>query len=622
MRKTFNILSMAVLLLTATSCEDWLDMPSETKVDSTTVFESVSRAEKSLLGCYPSTFNAELFYQFGMGTDECFSTEADNNSKNNVGNYLYTTSNTPSSTYTAMYTGIEYANISIKNLPLMSVKESERAKVNMLLGEAYAIRAMNYLNIVRYFGDVPYPTKPVEDIGVFTSSRVSRDTILDGCVKDLQKAIELLPWKSAGMVQGAERITKNVAYGLLARTALYAAGYSLRWDLSQTPYDPSTVKLSQRADKARIQELYQIAADACNAVISQGENHLQPTYEQVFRDLVEGNYNDESMLEYGQFGTNVNGTRSGYTNGIYCHQNCMFKKSQPAMGAVPTYYFDFDEGDARRDVAICNYAISSKNIRQMNPYGNNTIGKFRVTWKTEVGVAVNKRSINFPMLRYSDILLMYAEALNELNNGPTSAAITAYEEVRTRAFGGDASKIGTTPTTYDAFKKALIKERKLELGFEGWRRTDLIRWGILYETLAETKQRVFDMVDRTGEFADIDLYRIYKQEAATDFKDPVVAVDFIGYKEQPSKTDSLAMVAKGYTWLKMTGNVAVSSGRKMERDEKGADQKWILDLYRGMCGDTRDIKPEGKNKVECVPLNQTSIIDINDGLRGQQHPCY
>ncbi|MCI1681046.1 MAG: RagB/SusD family nutrient uptake outer membrane protein [Bacteroides sp.] len=622
MKKIINILGLAAVTLTVISCQDWLDMPSDTKVDSTTVFESVSRAEKALLGCYSSTFNRELYYQFGMGTDECFSTESDNNSKNNIGNYVYTTSNAPSSTYNAMYTGIEYANICIKNLPKMSVSESEQKRVNMLLGEAYAIRAMNYLNIVRYFGDAPYPTIPVEDIGVFTSSRVSRDTILDGCVKDLQTAIDLLPWKSAGMVSGSERITKNVAYGLLARTALYAAGYSLRWDLTTVPYDKSTVKLAQRDDPARIKALYKIAADACGAVIAQKENGLLPTYEEVFRDLVASKYNDETMLEYGQYGTNVNGTANGYTNGIFCHTSSMYMKSQPAMAAVPTYYFDFDEKDQRRDVTICNYGITSKNVRQMNPYGNNTIGKFRATWKTEVGTAVNKRDINFPILRYSDVLLMYAEALNELNNGPTSEAIKAYEEVRLRAFGNDKALIGTTPTTYAAFKNAVIEERKLELGFEGWRRTDLIRWGILYEKLAETKQRLFNMVDHKGEFANVDIFRAYKAETATSFEDPVVAVPFVGYKEHPLKTDSLEMVSKGYTWLDMTGSVAPSGGRKIAKDIDGTDQTWILNLYRGMCGDTRSIQPEGKNKVECVPLNQTSIIDINTGLTGEQHPCY
>ena len=623
MKTNLYIICMAVLMALTTSCEDWLEMPSESKFDSSTVFETVGRAEMTLLGCYSSTYNAELFYQFGMGTDECFSTEADNNSKNNIGNYLYTTSNTPSSTYKAMYTGIEYANICIKNIPnVVAASDADKKKLDMLLGEAYAIRGINFLNIVRFFGDVPYPTKPVEDLGTFNSSRVSRDTILDGCVSDLQKATELLPWKSEGMVAGPERITKNAAYGLLARVALYAAGYSLRWDLSTVPYDKNTVKLAQRSDAARIKELYRIAADACRAVIAQNENSLLPKYEQVFRDLLESKYNDESMFEYGQFGKNVNGTRLGYTNGMFAHQNSMFKKSQPAMGAVPTYYFDFEEGDQRRDVAICNYGITDKNVRQMNPYGNNTIGKFRVTWKTEVGTEASKRDVNVPVLRYSDVLLMYAEALNEYNNGPTKEAIDAYEEVRIRAFGGDETKIGTTPTTYADFRNAIIEERKLELGFEGLRRTDLIRWGILYEKLAETKQRLFDLVDHTNEFANIDCFRIYKQQKATEFKDPVVAVDFIGYKEKPSKTDSLAKVKEGYTWLDMTGNVAANGGRKIAKEKDGKDQTWILNLYRGMCGDTRDIKPEGKNKVECVPLHQANIIDVNPGLADQQHPCY
>ena len=130
------------------------------------------------------------------------------------------------------------------------------------------------------------------------------------------------------------------------------------------------------------------------------------------------------------------------------------------------------------------------------------------------------------------------------------------------------------------------------------------------------------MVDHKGEFANVDIFRAYKAETATSFEDPVVAVSFVGYKEHPLKTDSLEMVSKGYTWLDMTGSVAPSGGRKIAKDIDGTDQTWILNLYRGMCGDTRSIQPEGKNKVECVPLNQTSIIDINTGLTGEQHPCY
>ena len=151
MKKIINILGLAGIMLASTSCQDWLDMPSDTKLDSSTVFETVSRAEMAVLGCYSNTFNRELYYQLGMGTDECFSTEGETNSKNQVANYVYTTSNIPTSTYTAMYTGIEYANVCIKGLKGMTAASTaEQEKINMLLGEAYAIRGMNYLNIVHH----------------------------------------------------------------------------------------------------------------------------------------------------------------------------------------------------------------------------------------------------------------------------------------------------------------------------------------------------------------------------------------------------------------------------------------------------------------------------------------
>jgi len=605
MKKVLYILGVT-FALTFSSCEDWLDMPSETKFDSTTIFETIGRAEMAVVGCYASTFNREFYYQLGMGTDECISTEGDTNSKNQIANYVYSTSNVPSSTYTAMYTGIEYANVCIKGLSQMTgSNDAEQKRIDMLLGEVYAVRAMNYLNLVRFYGDVPYPTIPVADMNTFSSSRVSRDIILDGCIEDLQKAVSLLPWQSEGMVPTVERFTRNAAYGILARVALYAAGYSLRWDLET--YSPASVKLAQREDAARIDELYGIAIDACKQVIDQAENELLTNYETVFRDLVNGRYNKESMLEIGQYGTYVNSHATGYTNGMYVHTNSFYGKSQPAMHAIATYWYDFEEGDVRRDVTICNYGITSDNVRQMNTYASNTIGKFRVTWKKEVGNAINKRDINWPMLRYADVLLMYAEALNEFYDGPTQDAINKFEEVRARGYGNDKTIIGATPSDYQGFRNAIINERKLELGFESLRRTDLIRWGIHYESLVEAKQNVIDMANRTGKYTDIDLYRAYKKEVATTFEDPVNAVSFIGYKSEPDAAVKADLAAQGYTLLQMHGNVALSYAQKLE-----PDITWVTSLFRGL----------EKNKVEIIPLHATDIIDINPGLAGQQHPLY
>ncbi len=601
----YNISIVAITVLSFTSCKKWLNMPSESKFDSETTFQTVDKAEMAVLGIYPFTFNREIYYQFGMGTDECISTESETNSKNQFSNYVYSPGITPTDTYTAMYRAIEYANVYIKQLSAMTGKDdAEEKKINMLMGECYAARAMSYLNVVRFFGDLPYPTIPVQDAGTFTSSRVSRDTIYDGCIADLQKAIGLLPWKSEGLVPTPERFTKNAAYGILARVALYAAGYSLRWDLST--YSQGSIKMAQRSDAARIRELYQIASDACNAVITRGENDLLSSYETVFRNLVNAVYNKESMLEYGQFGTKVNGSAIGYTNGMFAHTSSKYGKAEPLMAAMPTLLYDFEEGDQRRDVSIATYGITAVNKRQMNPYASNRIGKFRVTWKSGIGTGINQRDINWPWLRYSDILLMYAEAQNELNNGPTAAAKTAFEKVRTRGFGGDASKIGTTPASYLDFRNAIINERKLELAFEGFRRTDLVRWGIQYEVLARAKQNVIDMANKTGKYASIDLFRAYKLDSASSFNDPVVAIPYIGFKVAPTTTERNNLTASGYTILEMHGNVAPSGGQVL-----AAGQAWVKAIFRGL----------EKNKTELLPLN-TTTIDNNPGLAGQQHPMY
>ena len=224
--RALHIIGAAALLLATASCEDWLDMPSESKADSSTIFSTVSRAEMAVVGAYASLHTQELGYQLLEGTDESVSKES--NSKYNVSNYDYTATSTMlSSTYTTMYKAIEYANVCIRNIPEMSVSEGEQAKVNSLLGEALAIRAYAYWNIVRFYGDVPYTDVPTSELESFSSSRVSRDTIYDHCVADLQRAVKLLPWRSEGMVSTPERFTKNAAYGILARVALYAAGYSL-----------------------------------------------------------------------------------------------------------------------------------------------------------------------------------------------------------------------------------------------------------------------------------------------------------------------------------------------------------------------------------------------------------
>ena len=229
--------------------------------------------------------------------------------------------------------------------------------------------------------------------------------------------------------------------------------------------------------------------------------------------------------------------------------------------------------------------------------------------------------------------------MNELNNGPTTEAIDALKAVRKRAFGGDESKIGTIPTTHDDFLNKIIEERKLELGFESWRRTDLARWGILYETLTNEKAKLLQLAKREGEYATVDKYRAYKESKAT-FEDPTIAVKYLSVPEDKLDAKTLETLEKkgvvditlyedkngntyfseadvpanaetkevAYKILDMFGSVSTNNSNKVAED-----QAWMTtQLFRGL----------EKNKVEILPLNTTSIIDINPGLAGQQHPCY
>lgn len=666
MKKIFSIIAAASMLTGLTACEDWLEMPSESKADSESVFNSIGRADMTVAGCYASLHHQELGYQLLEGTDECASKES--NSKYNVSNYDYTNlTGMLSNVYTSMYKSIEYANVCISKLDKVpATSEADRIHLNGLKGEVLAVRAYAYWNLVRFYGDVPFTTRPTSELSTFSSSRESRDVIYDQCIKDLQDAVELLPWRSEGYLATPERFTKNSAYGILARVALYAAGYSLRWNLDIVPYDNSTVRIARRDDQARVRELYQIAADACYEVIKRNENSLLDDYDQLFRDLAMKQYNKETMFEYGWYGSNSIDCRTGYTNGIpTTGSSNTLGKGGSQMMAMPTFYFEFDEGDQRRDVSICNYALvlnKDNDTYRMNTYAGMGVGKYRINWKAERGTTDSRRDINWPILRYSDVLLMYAEALNELNNGATDEAIKAVKKVRMRAFRNDESKIGTIPTDHDKFLEYIIQERKLELNNEGLRRTDLPRWGIQYETLMAEKAKLIQLCKREGKYADVAPYWAFKITEKPTLKDPTIALEHIEITDADLATIGLSsddinklkimnsassgsvtcklyeadgqvylnqsLVPAGaakvteveYTLLNMFSiNTSTQKGNlsAVKIDGIADENVWVTNskgtgIYYGLT----------KNKTELMPFHQTAIMDVNPGLTGQQHPGY
>lgn len=525
-----------------TSCSDWLEMEAYTSDDIETTFSDEVRADKFVQGCYRGLIHNEMYYQLGMGETVMHSCEdgSTNNSKYMMCNYKFDAliPATVTTIYKEQYRIIEATNIAISNLSKMP----ETEKRNQLLGEAICIRAFCYLNLIRIYGDIPAVYTPLEEMdpndeNTFYPKRSSRDEIYDKVISEVQSVIDWLPWFEESDYQTPERITKQGAYALLARLALYAGGYSLRWNLETN--DPATLKMARRDDATRVKELYQIADNACFQIINHGSNSLVQAHEDMsgFQYLwynhCQRNFaatNTEILWETAQYGDVTNSqfttyAQPGSRGGKYGSLKAM-------QFMLPTYYLSFNPKDTRRDVSCTSYSIYFLEKGSANDtwvdvgttYSCIMPGKFRLSWC--VAPQSNKqRNLDIPIFRYADVLLMYAETQNYLNNGPTQAAKNALQEVRNRAGVGEEL---TIPNEQEAFDDAIVQERKWEFATEFTLRTDLIRMNRLTKELAKTKQAMKDLSDRKNEYANIPTYRLYKFHIdAQEYGDKFLAVDYI-----------------------------------------------------------------------------------------------
>lgn len=586
MKKRLFMLSFVSLSLgmSLTSCQDWLEMPSYTAEDTDYVFQNESVAEMFVLGCYRNLIHQEMYYHIGMGETVMHSCEDGLSSKYYICNYHYdaTSPYTVTTVFGEQYRIIEATNIAISRLGKMPETENR----NKLISEAKTIRAFCYLNLIRIYGDVPAVWTPLDEMDpddeyTLYPKRAPRDEIYDRIIADLQEATKSLPWFKESGYATDERLTKQAAYGLLARVALYAGGYSLRWNLETN--DPSTLKMARRSDETRVRELYQIASDACEAVIGQGENSLvlakndMTGFQYLWYNHCQRNFSatsSEMIWELAQYGANTNSqfntfAQPGSRGGVYGSIKAM-------QFVLPTYYLSFDEKDTRRDVSCASYSVyfpqgstTGKDdwVDVGTTYSSIFAGKFRLSWCVKPQENT-KRNLDIPVLRYADVLLMYAEAQNYLNGGPTPAARKALQQVRDRA------EVGHLPMAADqqGFEDNLVQERKWEFATEYMLRTDLIRMNRLAKELATTKQAMKDLSDRKGEYADVPVYRLYKYHVdGQQYGDKFLAVDYIdltdqseiaAVKEMPTDSKAYpAFQAKLLEIVKAHG-VAVNEGDK------------------------------------------------------------
>jgi hypothetical protein len=497
-----------IVLLTMSGCKKWTAVVPRSEYNIPEVFSDVSNATSALIGVYDELqgdngygIRINLYYPYD--SDEGIVSGNIDNGRRGVGRYqLLLTNSEIINPFRQLYRGIEKANLCIEQIPLMELytsgSEDQQKQLRRLYGEALTLRAQFYHELIRNWGDVPAPMIPSYKQSNLFIGQTNRDSTYDKLLADLATAEDLLPWRTE--VVRNERITKGTAMALRARIALYRGGYSLR----------QNGLIERRSDYLKY---YTIARDECAALmLKRGEHTLNPDYAKIWRNVTSFTYDPqgEILFEVGAGGGNANSdSRMGNYDGPNMNAASRYGTGGGGIVMLPSYFYAFDSVDTRRDVTITSYQVTSaSNIKSQRRLGELNTGKYRRDWRVPLlpGSVLNV-GYNWVLIRFSDVLLMFAEAENEINGSPTAAAIAAFEEVRTRAYKGD---IGTTPATKEGFFNAIVNERYLEFGHEGIRKFDLIRWNLLAGKLAETRIKIAQIRNREGPYSFVPQYIYWK----------------------------------------------------------------------------------------------------------------
>lgn len=482
----------ALASLGFTACSDFLDVDSVSKYDSEGVFGEKTEINRALNGVYAKLMSGDFygdayFTKFVFNNDVEFTTNTSDVATNNSfrrfdGN---STASDVEKFWNAAYSGVEYANNFVYYLERSPLYSTEDAEIMQMMGEAKVIRAMFFHDLVTYFGDIPFTFEPASVVENYVMPIVSRDEVYKTLIEDLKSIAPYMKF-AANLSNGVERASKEFCWSMIARMAMHAGGYSLRPDTD----NPANFGKMERP--ANYKDLYKTALAYCDSVISSATHTLSLPYYRVF--VNECNYvvnsNDDPIFEIpfaketsGNVGY-VHGPKSELYEGSTSGDNIWGEaKSSAALSAF--YRFMFDPEDARRDYlnGLWGYLYNGEPTISVSytVYNN----KWSKLWSTSGNPeSAGNTGINFPYMRYTDVLLMYAEAANELNDGPTDAAKAALRQVRQRAFTNPEkidSYIESMSGSKDDFLKAVLDERKFEFAGENMRWKDLVRNNLLAE---------------------------------------------------------------------------------------------------------------------------------------------
>jgi hypothetical protein len=377
------------------------------------------------------------------------------------------------SIYSANYALIERANQVIANVPKIDMLESLK---NRVIGEATFLRSLAYFNLVRVYGGVPLKLNPTTDFSSLSFPRATAAEVYQQIIDDLTWVYESagMPKTSSYGASDKGRVGRSAVQALLGKVYLTRA---------------SDATVAQSGD-------YQKAAEILRVCVSEGDRSLQASYSDVFSMTNENNSEIIFDVQYLRK-AGLGGSLTQFISTDYTQE--LFGISYYNYPASIDFYKSFDPLDQRRPVTFydrMSLKVGSETFEvYYDPTGDPATGMwrkssdnsiipantlpspapgFRKFVDTDKTARIGSEEPNFTILRYSDVLLMLAEAINEANNGPTAEAYSSINQVKRRAM---SKPIDVTDPTIDyagldkaGFRKALYGERRKEFVLEcqGW----------------------------------------------------------------------------------------------------------------------------------------------------------
>lgn len=525
-----NIVLIISLVITGvfTSCDDYLDTPAKSTIDESVLFSTPDLAQGAVDGiktafAETNAHRARFVPYYGFNTDIEFlykSTEGQDDKDASLAAYSATSGNgrmnTSNNAWAKMYEGIERANICVEGLKTFGNVETN-PEMARLLGEAITLRAIYYGDLLKAWGDVIPRFAPITTETLYLP-KVSRDTIYKRLIADLDEAADLVPWPNeVDATSTTEVVNKAFIKGYRARLCMIAAGYSQY---------PDGIRRSDDSELS-VANLYAIALQECMDVINQEGTsvELESEFETVFKKNCQ---DDISAGGEAFWDIPWDNSRGRYVSSFGVKHNSKDQYTGTGRGGSagpnPSLFYDYDVKDKRRDVSCVVYrwakAVDDFAQQELSNIETMYFGKLRYEWMDRY-ITSSDDGVNKNYMRYAEVLLMAAELENELN-GPEAAA-PYLKRIRQRAFDESdwSEKVDTYVaglSTKSAMFDAIVDEHAFEFCGEMLRKQALIRWNLLQTKIDEAKVKMYNLRNRTGEYADVPeklYYRISEEDGET-----------------------------------------------------------------------------------------------------------